>query len=80
MCYLQVCLLTMFQSTGFIKKENSGTLKLKSVSICLIRHALEEYQIVANSFRYQQMMTNQLFFGLVDFDEAQDVFSQVILE
>ena len=26
------------------------------------------------------MMTNQLFFGLVDFDEAQDVFSQVILE
>ena len=35
---------------------------------------------MANSFRYQQMMTNQLFFGLVDFDEAQDVFSQVILE
>ena len=54
--------------------------KLKSICICLIRHALEEYQIVANSFRYQQMMTNQLFFGLVDFDEAQDVFSQVILE
>lgn len=32
---------------------------------------------MANSFRYQQMFTNQLFFALVDFDEAQDVFQQV---
>nr|CAG4638584.1 EOG090X09EZ [Cyclestheria hislopi] len=45
---------------------------------CIIcKHALEEYQIVANSFRYQQQFTNQLFFALVDFDEAQDVFQQL---
>ncbi len=45
--------------------------------IIFFRHALDEYTIVANSFRYQQMFTNQLFFALVDFDEAQDVFQQV---
>jgi len=42
---------------------------------CMIcKHALDEYQIVANSFRYQQQFTDKLFFSLVDFDEAQDVF------
>nr|CAG4648062.1 EOG090X09EZ [Moina brachiata]SVE93123.1 EOG090X09EZ [Moina brachiata] len=47
---------------------------------CVIcKHALDEYTIVANSFRYQQMHTNQLFFALVDFDEAQDVFQQLKL-
>lgn len=46
----------------------------------MLRHALDEYQIVANSFRYQQAFTNQLFFSLVDFDEAQDVFQQVIFK
>jgi OST3 / OST6 family, transporter family len=43
----------------------------------LYRHALDEYQIVANSFRYQQQFTDKLFFSLVDFDEAQDVFQLV---
>ncbi len=52
---------------------------LKVKSIFYYRHALDEYQIVANSFRYQQMHINQLFFALVDFDEAQDVFSQLKL-
>jgi len=49
----------------------------RQCTIC--RHALDEYQIVANSFRYQQAFTNQLFFSLVDFDEAQDVFQQLKL-
>lgn len=49
----------------------------KKLWIANSRHALDEYTIVANSFRYQQMFTNQLFFALVDFDEAQDVFQQV---
>jgi len=49
----------------------------RQCTIC--RHALDEYQIVANSFRYQQVFTNQLFFSLVDFDEAQDVFQQLKL-
>nr|SVE74789.1 EOG090X09EZ [Daphnia carinata] len=49
----------------------------RQCAIC--KHALDEYTIVANSFRYQQMFTNQLFFALVDFDEAQDVFQQLKL-
>merc|ERR1712071_120610 len=49
----------------------------RQCAIC--KHALDEYQIVANSFRYQQVFTNQLFFSLVDFDEAQDVFQQLKL-
>jgi len=49
----------------------------RQCSIC--KHALEEYQIVANSFRYQQQYTDKLFFALVDFDEAQDVFQQLKL-
>nr|CAG4645656.1 EOG090X09EZ [Lynceus sp. MCZ IZ 141354] len=49
----------------------------RQCTIC--KQALEEYQIVANSFRYQQQFTNVLFFSMVDFDEAQDVFSQLKL-
>lgn len=52
-------------------------LEIKPLLFQTRRHALEEYQIVANSFRYQQQYTDKLFFALVDFDEAQDVFQQV---
>ncbi|XP_064481226.1 tumor suppressor candidate 3-like isoform X2 [Ornithodoros turicata] len=41
-------------------------------SIC--RQANEEFQIVANSWRYSQAYSNKLFFGLVDYDEGSDVF------
>ncbi|KAK6620474.1 hypothetical protein RUM44_006875 [Polyplax serrata] len=43
---------------------------------CVIcRYASEEFQIVANSFRYSQAYSNKLFFGVVDFDEGTDVFN-----
>lgn len=45
---------------------------------CMIcRVASEEFQIVANSFRYSQAYSNKLFFGVVDFDEGSDIFNMV---
>ncbi|GCB82872.1 hypothetical protein scyTo_0023497, partial [Scyliorhinus torazame] len=36
----------------------------------------EEYQILANSWRYSSSFINKLFFAMVDFDEGSDVFHQ----
>ncbi|KAI0213706.1 Tumor suppressor candidate 3 [Lamellibrachia satsuma] len=44
-----------------------------------LRHAYEEFQIVANSWRYSQHYSNRLFFALVDYDEGSDVFSSLKL-
>uniref|UniRef100_A0A1W7R9C2 Tumor suppressor candidate 3 n=1 Tax=Hadrurus spadix TaxID=141984 RepID=A0A1W7R9C2_9SCOR len=45
---------------------------------CIVcRHAHDEFQIVANSWRYSQMYSNKLFFGIVDFDEGPDVFTSL---
>lgn len=42
---------------------------------CVIcRHAHDEYTIVANSYRYSQSYSSNLFFAMVDFDEGSDVF------
>ncbi|KAK7873342.1 hypothetical protein R5R35_011385 [Gryllus longicercus] len=49
----------------------------RQCSIC--RHAHDEFQIVANSFRYSQAYSNKLFFALVDFDEGPDVFQMLRL-
>ncbi|XP_063222730.1 tumor suppressor candidate 3 [Bacillus rossius redtenbacheri] len=49
----------------------------RQCSIC--RHAHDEFQIVANSFRYSQMFSNKLFFAMVDFDEGPDVFQMLRL-
>nr|CAD7592208.1 unnamed protein product [Timema genevievae] len=49
----------------------------RQCAIC--RHAHDEFQIVANSFRYSQMYSNKLFFALVDFDEGPDVFQMLRL-
>ncbi|XP_041051334.1 magnesium transporter protein 1-like isoform X2 [Carcharodon carcharias] len=37
----------------------------------------EEYQILANSWRYSSSFVNKLFFAMVDFDEGSDVFHQL---
>lgn len=42
------------------------------------RQANDEYQILTNSFRYSQIYSNKLFFGIVDFDEGSDIFQTVI--
>lgn len=45
--------------------------------IILTRQANEEYQILANSWRYSSAFCNKLFFSMVDYDEGTDVFQQV---
>ena len=44
----------------------------RQCAIC--KQAHEEYQVVANSYRYSQHYSNKLFFAMVDFDEGPDVF------
>jgi len=44
----------------------------RQCAIC--KQASEEYQIVANSYRYSQQYSDNLFFAMVDFDEGPDVF------
>lgn len=46
---------------------------------CVYRQADEEYQILANSWRYSSAFTNKIFFAMVDFDEGADVFQMVTL-
>lgn len=49
-----------------------------SLSPCLFnRQANEEYQVLANSWRYSSAFSNKLFFTVVDYDEGADVFQQV---
>lgn len=39
------------------------------------RQAYDEYEIVANSYRYAYLNAKQLYFAMVDFDEASDIFT-----
>ncbi|XP_067912927.1 tumor suppressor candidate 3 isoform X2 [Heterodontus francisci] len=41
------------------------------------RQANEEYQVLANSWRYSSAFSNKLFFTVVDYDEGADVFQQL---
>ena len=45
--------------------------------LLIFRQANDEFQIVANSYRYSQQYSNQMFFAMVDFDEGSDVFTSV---
>ncbi|KAK7503814.1 hypothetical protein BaRGS_00004937 [Batillaria attramentaria] len=47
----------------------------RQCSVC--KQANEEYQILANSWRYSQQYSNQLFFTMVDYDEGADVFQSM---
>jgi hypothetical protein len=47
--------------------------------IFLQRQGQDEFQIVAQSYRYSSAFTNRLFFGMVDFDDGQDVFQYVCM-
>jgi len=49
----------------------------RSCAIC--KQASDEYQLVANSYRYSQFFSNKLFFAMVDFDEGTDVFQAMKL-
>uniref|UniRef100_A0A3Q1GZG0 Dolichyl-diphosphooligosaccharide--protein glycosyltransferase subunit MAGT1 n=1 Tax=Anabas testudineus TaxID=64144 RepID=A0A3Q1GZG0_ANATE len=41
------------------------------------RQADEEFQVLANSWRYSSAFTNKVFFASVDFDEGSDVFQML---
>ncbi|BFZ14865.1 hypothetical protein BsWGS_17904 [Bradybaena similaris] len=47
----------------------------RGCSVC--KQANDEFQIVANSWRYSQQYSNRLFFALVDYDEGADVFQSM---
>ncbi|XP_072481790.1 dolichyl-diphosphooligosaccharide--protein glycosyltransferase subunit TUSC3 isoform X3 [Notamacropus eugenii] len=47
----------------------------RQCSVC--RQANEEYQVLANSWRYSSVFSNKLFFSVVDYDEGADVFQQL---
>uniref|UniRef100_F6WYT4 Tumor suppressor candidate 3 n=1 Tax=Ornithorhynchus anatinus TaxID=9258 RepID=F6WYT4_ORNAN len=47
----------------------------RQCSVC--RQANEEYQVLANSWRYSSAFSNRLFFTIVDYDEGADVFQQL---
>jgi len=47
----------------------------RECQIC--KPANDEYQIVAQSWRYSAQFSNKLFFAMVDFDEASDVFKML---
>ena len=51
----------------------------RQCAIC--KQAHEEYQMVANSWRYSQQYSNKLFFAMVDFDEGpgRDVISILLI-
>ncbi|KAG9461163.1 hypothetical protein GDO78_017868 [Eleutherodactylus coqui] len=54
---------------------------LQSHRQCVVcKQADEEYQILANSWRYSSAFTNRIFFAMVDFDEGSDVFQMVKYE
>ncbi|XP_032475395.1 magnesium transporter protein 1 isoform X3 [Phocoena sinus] len=45
---------------------------------CVVcKQADEEFQILANSWRYSSAFTNRIFFAMVDFDEGSDVFQMI---
>ena len=43
----------------------------------IFRHAHDEFQVVAQSYRYSKAFSNKLFFAMVDFDEGAEVFQYV---
>ncbi|CAG5124102.1 unnamed protein product [Candidula unifasciata] len=49
----------------------------RGCSVC--KQANDEFQIVANSWRYSQQYSNKLFFAMVDYDEGSDVFQSMKL-
>lgn len=66
--FIQCTILILFT---FVSHPSSVCLCIKS------RQANEEYQVLANSWRYSSAFSNKLFFTVVDYDEGADVFQQV---
>lgn len=63
------------KNRNYMRRKFYFVLKL-NVSFCC-RQADEEFQVLANSWRYSSAFTNKVFFSSVDFDEGSDVFQMV---
>ncbi|CAF1212756.1 unnamed protein product, partial [Didymodactylos carnosus] len=48
----------------------------RQCAIC--KQAHDEFQIVAQSWRYSSAFSNKIFFAMVDFDEGSEVFQYVL--
>ena len=48
-----------------------------SEEYCVFRPAFDEFFIVANSYRYLHMESRNVYFAVVDYEEAPNVFQQV---
>lgn len=56
----------------------SLSLSLCSLHLLALREAYDEFEILANSWRFSQQYTSELFFVMVDIDEdGMDAFQQV---
>jgi len=49
----------------------------RQCAVC--KQAHDEFQIVAQSYRYSSAFSNKIFFGMVDFDEGSEVFQYLKL-
>lgn len=49
----------------------------RQCSICQPAH--DDFVVLAESYRYSETFSNKLFFGMVDFDEGQEIFQQMKL-
>ncbi len=52
---------------------------LKFARIFSLRPAHDEYQIVAQSYRYSNAFSSKVFFAMVDFDEGAEIFQSVYI-
>lgn len=60
---------------GFASKNGKNLKKCFLNLFC--RHASDEYEVVAQSYRYSSAFSNKLFFAMVDFDEGAEIFQYV---
>lgn len=60
-----------------ICKQVSFARRISRFYAFLRRPAHDEYQIVAQSYRYSSAFSDKLFFAMVDFDEGSEVFQSV---
>lgn len=80
--YSIVVMFTALQASRYITITTtitSTTTTSTSRSCAICKQASDEYQLVANSYRYSQFFSNKLFFAMVDFDEGTDVFQAMKL-
>ncbi|OWK00375.1 TUSC3, partial [Cervus elaphus hippelaphus] len=73
----QTCALQLlFKPVWMLGHSSTALFRLHFLNY-ILRLANEEYQILANSWRYSSAFCNKLFFSKVDYDEGTDIFQQL---